>query len=278
MPLLRHISKLALLSLPLAVCFAAEQPLPAGLQGVSIDEKLGQTVDLDLQFTGEKGYQAPLRSFFHKDKPVILNLVYYTCPMLCNLVLNGQTAVLRDIPWTPGNEFEIVTISIDPTDNFDIARRKKALYLESYGKPATGWHFLTDYKGNVKKLAAQVGFNYRFDERQQQFAHAAAIMFLTPEGKVSRYLYGIKFRPRDVRLALTEASESKLGVSVDKLLLFCFHYDSTARSYVPFARNIMRLGGVLTIIIFGAILLRLWRRGGGNMLLPVTNDPLVIAK
>jgi protein SCO1/2 len=272
---LRHqLSKVLGLGLLAIGALSAEPSLPPQLDGVGIQEKLGNPVDLDLMFTNERGYQVPLRSFFHKDKPVILNLVYYACPMLCNLVLNGQTQVLREVPWTPGEEFEIVTVSIDPSEMFDLAVRKKQMYLESYGKPATGWHFLTDYKGNVKKLAQQVGFNYRWDEKTQQFAHAAAIMFLTPEGKVSRYLYGIRFKTRDVRLALTEASESKLGVTVDKLLLFCFHYDPAARSYVLFARNLMRGGGVLTVFILGAILFRLWR-SERNMHLP---DNLVTVK
>jgi protein SCO1/2 len=272
---LRHqLSKVLGLGLLIIGALSAEPSLPPQLDGIGIQEKLGNPVDLDLMFTNERGYQVPLRSFFHKDKPVILNLVYYACPMLCNLVLNGQTQVLREVPWTPGEEFEIVTVSIDPSEMFDLAVRKKQMYLESYGKPATGWHFLTDYKGNVKKLAQQVGFNYRWDEKTQQFAHAAAIMFLSPEGKVSRYLYGIRFKTRDVRLALTEASESKLGVTVDKILLFCFHYDPAARSYVLFARNLMRGGGVLTVFILGAILFRLWR-SERNMHLP---DNLVTVK
>ncbi len=259
---MRHLRQLSnALGIGLLAVFAlsAEPSLPPQLEGIGIEERLGRQIDLDLQFTDERGYPVPLRSFFHKDKPVLLNLVYYACPMLCNLVLNGQTQVLREIPWTPGEEFEIVTVSIDPSESFDLAVRKKQMYLESYGKRAPGWHFLTDYKGNVKKLAGQVGFQYRWDERSQQFAHAAAITFLTPEGKVSRYLYGIRFKARDVRLALTEASESKLGITIDKVLLFCFHYDPAARSYVLFARNVMRGGGILTILIFGAILFGLWR-------------------
>ncbi len=256
---LRQLSKALGIGLLAVFALSAEPSLPPQLEGIGIEERLGRQIDLDLQFTDERGYQVPLRSFFQKDKPVVLNLVYYACPMLCNLVLNGQTQVLHDIPWTPGQEYEIVTVSIDPSESFDLAVRKKQMYLESFGKPAPGWHFLTDYKGNVKKLAAQVGFQYRWDERTKQFAHAAAIMFLTPEGKVSRYLYGIRFKTRDVRLALTEASQSKLGVTIDKVLLFCFHYDPAARSYVLFARNVMRGGGLLTILIFGAILLNLWR-------------------
>lgn len=271
---LRQLSKVLGIGLLAVFALSAEPSLPPQLEGIGIEERLGRQIDLDLQFTDERGYQVPLRSFFHKDKPVLLNLVYYACPMLCNLVLNGQTQVLREIPWTPGDEFEIVTISIDPSESFDLAVRKKQMYLESYGKRAPGWHFLTDYKGNVKKLAGQVGFQYRWDEKSQQFAHAAAITFLTPEGKVSRYLYGIRFKARDVRLALTEASESKLGITVDKVLLFCFHYDSAARSYVLFARNVMRGGGILTIFILGAILLNLWR-GERNRRVP---DNLVTVK
>ncbi len=244
----------------LVPAFAGDPPLPSQLEGVGIEEHLGKPVNLDLTFTNEKGYQVPLRDFFHKDKPVLLNLVYYTCPMLCNLVLNGQTQTLREIPWTPGNEFEIVTISINPTEMWDVASQKKMAYLESYGKPAPGWHFLTDYQGHTKMLAEQVGFHYRYDERAQQYAHAAAIMFLTPDGRVSRYLYGIHFKARDMRLALTEASEGKLGITVDRILLFCFHYDPLSRSYTLFATNVMRGGGALMVLIFGAILIRLFRK------------------
>lgn len=238
----------------------ADNSLPAELEGVGIDERLGQPVDLDLTFIGEDGYPVALRSFFGKGRPVILNLVYYSCPMLCNLVLNGQTNALREIPWTPGEQFEVVTISIDPTENFGLARGKKAVYLTSYERPAPGWHFLADHQGNVKKLAGQIGFNYRFDERQQQYAHSAAIMVLTPEGRISRYLYGVRYRARDLRLALTEAAEGKFGLSVERLLLFCFHYDPQAKSYVPFAANFMRAGGALIVLVMGFVLFRLWRR------------------
>lgn len=242
------------------VMLTAADPLrPAELEGVGIDEKLNQQVDLDLTFTAESGYPVKLGDYFRKGRPVILNLVYYTCPMLCNLVLNGQTTTLKAIPWTPGNEFEVVTVSIDPTEHFGMAREKKAVYLSNYDRPAPGWHFLTDKDGNVKKLADQVGFRYKFDPRQNQYAHAAAIMILTPDGKISRYLYGIKFSARDLRLALTEAAEGKFGIT-DRLLLLCFHYDAHARSYVLFATNVMRGGGALVVLIFGFVLWRLWRR------------------
>jgi protein SCO1/2 len=222
---------------------------PRQLEGVGIVEKLGNPIDLNLQFIAENGYPVALGEYFHKGRPVILNLVYYTCPMLCTLVLNGQTEALRAIPWTPGKEYEVVTISIDPQDNFDTARKKKALYLASYDHPADGWHFLVDKDGNAKKLAEMVGFRYRYDERIGQFAHPAAIMILTPEGRMARYLYGVRYSPRDIRFGLAEASEGRTTMALEKILLFCYHYDPTVGSYTVFAMNLMRGGGVLTVLL-----------------------------
>lgn len=257
-----RINSLALLVAFAPLALAQLNVLPQELQGIGVDEKLGQKVNLDLEFTGTDGYPHTLRSMFKDGKPVILNLVYYRCPMLCNLVLNAQTKVLKDVAWSVGREFDVVTISIDPHEGFDLARAKRKWYLENYGRPdaSTGWHFMTDYQGNVKRLADQVGFNYRWDPKTEQFAHAAAIMLMTPDGRVSRYLYGVQYKERDMRLGLTEASEGKLGSVSDKLLLYCFHYDANAKSYVPFARNVMRAGGVLTILIVGLILSILWRK------------------
>jgi protein SCO1 len=251
------------LLLAFAVPAAAQQnTLPTELEGVGVEEKLGQRVNLDLEFTAENGYQKPLREFFTNGRPVVLNLVYYKCPMLCSLVLNAQTKVLRDLQWTAGKEFDIVTISIDPQEMFNLAQAKKKWYLEQYGRyeAAAGWHFLTDYQGNARRLADQIGFQYKWDARTEQWAHAAVVMVLTPDGRVSRYLYGLQYRDRDMRLALTEASEGKLGTMGDKLLLYCFHYDPASQSYVPFARNIMKLGGGLTVVVIGAFLSVLWRR------------------
>ena len=238
---------------------AADKPIPAVLKGIEVTEKLGQTVDLDLEFIDESGYPKTLRSYFASGRPVILDLVYYSCPMLCNLVLNGQTQTLRNFDWTPGKEFEIVTISIDPTEQFNLALQKKASTLASFGREAPGWHFLTDYHGNVKKLAAQVGFGYRFDEHQQQYAHSAVVMVMTPQGKVSRYLYGI-LKPekiRDVRFALVEAAQEKFGFS-ERVLLWCFHYDPNAGGYVVFARNLMKLGGGFIALVMIGLLVRMW--------------------
>lgn len=239
----------------------ANTKMPAEMNGVGVEEHLGRTVDLDLEFVAEGGKVRKLREFFSQGKPVILNLVYYKCPMLCNLTLNAQVKVLKELAWTPGNEFDIVTISIDPTETIEMAETKKAAYLSNFDRPmGSGWHFFVDHKSNVRKLADQVGFRYNYDPAQQQYAHSAAIMVLTPAGMVSRYLYGIKFRERDLRLALTEASENKFGMSFEKLMLMCYHYDPSAKSYVLFATNVMRLGGLMVLLVLGSWLYRQWRQ------------------
>ncbi len=257
-----HRVRIGLLAAALAFALAAraDQPLPKQLENSSVVEHLGAPVDLNLTFVAEDGRVVRLGDYFKKGRPVLLDLVYYSCPMLCNLVLNAQTSAMREISWTPGKEYEVVTISIDPSETHDLAREKKAAYLASYERQTAGWHFLTDHNGNVKRLAGQVGFGYTYDQASGQYAHQAAIMMLTPEGRVSRYLYGINFQPRDLRLALAEASKGKFTVSLDRLLLFCYHYDPAARSYVPFATNIMKAGGVLVVLALGLFLWRMWRR------------------
>src|SRR5258708_11305577 len=207
-----------------AVCWGGSNPLPhyqlpigkvpPAAEGVRIEEHLGLPMDLNLTFRDEDGGVVTLKSFFQQGRPVIVNLVYYNCPMLCNLILNGETQVMREIPWTPGKEYEIVTISIDPSEPPELARQKKAVHLASYGKPAPGWHFLTDYDGNAKRLGELIGYHYRYDQRQKQFAHPAALMILTPEGKGARDLYGVRYRPRDVRFAPAEASEHGTAMAI----------------------------------------------------------------
>ena len=247
---------------------------PPELEGVGIEERLGNRIDLSLEFIGEDGYPHALREYFAAGRPVILNLVYYSCPMLCTLVLNGQTEALRQIPQTAGKEFELVTVSIDPTENYKMAAAKKAVYMASYERETKGWHFLADYRNNVARLAEQVGFRYRWDDRTKQYAHAAAIMVLSPDGMVSRYLYGVRFRPLDLRLALAEAASGKTGVS-DRILLYCFHYDPAARSYTLVAMNIMRAGGALALLALVFVLYRFWRR---ERLSASTHTNMVTAK
>ncbi len=236
-----------------------EGQLPPMLQSVSIDEHLGRNVDLDLKFIDESGAKVPLSSFFHKGKPVLLDLIYYSCPNLCNLILNGQAQVMREIPWNPGDQYEVVTISIDPKENFELANKKKTNYIQDLGRPAGGWHFLCDTDGDAKRLSEEIGYHYRYDQQQQQFAHPAAIFILTPEGRISRYLYGARFRALDVRFALAEASEGRTTMTVEKILLFCYHYDPKEGKYVMFASNFMRIGGLLTILAIGYFLWRMIR-------------------
>lgn len=233
--------------------------VPPILETVGVDEHLGRNVDLNLQFVNEQGQTVALKDYFHKGRPVILDLVYYACPQLCNLILNGQTATMKEIPWTPGDQYEVVTITIDPKETLDLAQQKKAVQLGSYGKPAPGWHFLIDKDDNAKKLAEQIGFHYRYDPKQKQYAHAAAIFVLTPEGRMARYLYGVRFRPMDMRFALAEASENRTTMTVEKILLYCYQYDPGKHAYVLFATNFMKAGGAITILLVGFFLFRMFR-------------------
>jgi protein SCO1/2 len=247
----------ALFSLALAEGNAS---VPQELNGVGVEERLGTVVDGNLEFVAENGRPTRLATFLRQGRPVILNFVYYSCPMLCSLVMNGLTSSIRELSWTPGQEYEIVTISIDPREMYTLAAAKKQAQLISFDRPAPGWHFLSDYNDNARKLADQAGFRYRWDKDRQQYAHSAALVLLTPEGKIARYLYGIKYKPFDLRMGLTEARDGKMRSTGEHLLLSCFQYDPSAKSYVLFARNIMRGGGALTVFIVGASLLRFWRK------------------
>lgn len=234
------------------------QPL-AMHEGVGVDEKAGQSIDLDLTFLDEAGRKVALREYFNQGKPVLLNLVYYRCPMLCNLVLNGQTGAMRKIPWEPGADYTVLTISIDPTETPELAREKRAVYLSSYGKPAPGWHFFSDDGDNARKLAGQIGFKYKYDERIEQYSHPSVITILTPQGKISRYLYGIQFKPLDLRLSLAEAKQEHFSFSAEQLLLLCYHYDPSVGSYVTFAMTFMRVGSLLVILAIAFMIFRLRR-------------------
>jgi protein SCO1/2 len=237
---------------------------PAQLVGVDVVEHLQKPLDLTLEFTGEDGYPVALSSFFHAGRPVILDLVYYNCPMLCTLVLNGQTEAMRGISWTPGTEYEVVTISIDPQETFADARKKKAVYMGSFDRPAPGWHFLADRNGSAKKLAEMIGYHYKYDPQIGQFAHPAAITLATPEGRVARYLYGVRYSSRDLRFALAEASEGRSTMALEKFLLFCYHYDPKAGRYVMFATNFMRAGGILTVLLISGFLIKMFRSEKGR--------------
>jgi len=254
------------------------EPLPKALEGVGISERPGAQVPLDLEFAAEDGQPVRLSQYVTGKRPVILTLNYYRCPMLCGLLLSGLLDGLKELPWTPGNEFEVVTVSIDPLETPKLAMLKKESYMTELGRPAAaaGWHFLTGKERSIKALASSVGFGYRYDDERQQYAHAAGIFLLTPDGRVARVLYGVVFEPRTLRLALTEAGEGKVGTTTDEALLFCYHYDANAGRYVVAAGNIMRLGGAATAVVVGAWLLAAWRRSAHHVVhvRPETHGPV----
>jgi protein SCO1/2 len=223
---------------------------PELLKDVGIDQKLNEPVPLDLTFRDENGQTVQLAQYFG-GKPVILSLVYYNCPMLCTQVLNGLERSLKDIPMDIGKQFNVVTVSIDPTERPALASAKRALYAGLYGRPGAvqGWHFLTGDEPQIKQLANAVGFRYAYDAESKQFAHASAIMMLTPAGKISRYLYGIQYASRDLRLGLVDASGGKIGTPVDQILLFCYHYDPATGKYSVLISRVIKAAGVFTILV-----------------------------
>jgi protein SCO1 len=253
---------LAAALLPVARAERAE-PLPEELEGVGVSERLGQPVPLDLAFTDDEGRPVKLGNYFQSGRPVLLDLGYYRCPMLCNLVLNGFIEGLREVPsWVPGDNFEVVVVSVDPLETAKLAKLKKQNYVREYGRPesASGWHFLTGSPESIAALTEAVGFRYKWVEDRNEYAHAAVLMTLTPKGEVARYLYGVMFDPRTIRLSLAEAAQGHSLSALDQLLLYCYHYDPTSRSYSFAAINIMRAGGVLALIVIGATLASFWMR------------------
>ena len=242
--------------------FADPPPVAvADLKGVSVSEHLGNPVPLDLSFVDETGNPVQLRQYFTGHKPVVLQLGYYGCPMLCSLMSHGLVDAFKTAGLTPGADYEIVFISIDPAETPSLATRKKEAYTSEFGRDgAAGWHFLTGREEAIKTVAQAVGFNYQWVPSARQFAHPAVMTLCMPDGRISRYLYGVKFDPQTVRLSLVEASDGKIGNAVDQLFLTCFQYDGKQGRYAMAALTIMRAGGVLTMIIVGVVLVRMFRR------------------
>jgi len=242
--------------------------LPGALAGVGIDQKLDYQVPLNLRFTDEYGATVPLSTYFHGQKPVILALVYYRCPMLCTQILNGLESSLKAVSFNPGQDFEVVAVSFDPKDTWQIAGAKKQMYVKRYGRAntANGWHFLTGDEANIKALTDAVGFHYKYDPKTDQFAHASGIMIATPDGRLSRYFYGVEYAPRDVRLGLVEASRNKIGSPVDEILLFCYHYDPSTGKYGALVMRMVRVAGA-GFVLFGAaaVLIALKREKRGKL-------------
>ena len=245
---------------------AASQTAPADLSNIGIDQRLDQPVRLDLQFKDEAGKTVKLGDYFHSGRPVILNLVYYTCPMLCGEELAGEASALGVLRFTPGKEYEVVSVSFNPDETPKDAAEKKEVYIARMNEHlehktnGDGWHFLTSQQAEIKQLADAVGFHYRRDGRTGQFIHAAAIMIVTPAGKIAQYYYGVEFSPKDIRLGLIEASQDKIGTIVDQVLLYCYHYDPGTGRYGAVITNIMRVAGAATMLILGGFIIVMYRR------------------
>lgn len=229
---------------------------------VSIAQKLNTRIPLDLQFRDENGRVVRLKEFFGKNRPVLLNFVYFRCPMLCPMVLEGTTESLTHLKFDIGKQFDVITVSIDPRDKAADAARFKEKYIRHYGRldSAPGWHFLTAHETSIKQLTESVGFQYAYDSRTDQFAHGAALLVLTPDGRTSRYFYGFEYKPRDVRLAIVEASQGKVGNVTDQLLLLCFHYDPVTGKYSRNAMMFARAGGVATLLALGGFIGVMFRK------------------
>jgi protein SCO1/2 len=260
--------------LPSAFCFAqyAQPPRrgessarpPEALKNIGIEQRQGNQLPLDARFRDEAGREVTLRDYFGKQKPVVVAPVYYDCPMLCNQVLHGLVGGVRGQSLVLGRDFDVVAVSFDPREGAQVAFNKEQVVLSELRRKddpvaAAGLHFLTGGKDQIDAVMDAVGFRYAFDERTNQFAHAAGVMVATPEGKLSHYFYGIDYAPRDLKLALVESSGGKIGSAVDKLILYCYHYDPTTGKYGPAIMNMMRVAGVLTLVGVVALILILRR-------------------
>ena len=234
---------------------------PDDLKRIDLEQRLGAQLPLDLPLRDETGRPVSLGQYFD-GKPVVLTLVYFQCPMLCPETLNGVVGALKLTSLQPGSDFNLVTVSFNPKDTPALAATEKQRYVERYRRPAAArsWHFLTGDDTAIKLLTEKVGFHYFYDASSGQYAHPTGVMVITPQGKVARYFYGIEYSPRDMRLALVEASSGRIGTPVDKVLLYCYHYDPATGKYSLVVLNVMRLGGIVTVALLGAFLLVMWRQ------------------
>jgi len=244
------------------------------LKRVGIEQHLNTQIPLDLKFRDEQGRDVKLGDYFG-SKPVVLSMVYYECPMLCGEVLNGEASVFSALKFDIGKEYQVVTVSFDPRETPELARAKKKTFVERYGRPggADGWHFLTGSQQSIDALTKAVGFNYAWDRDTRQFAHAAAIMVVTPDGRLAQYFYGVDYSPKDLRFGLVQASQKKIGNVVDQILLYCYHYDPRTGKYGAIVSRALQIGGALTVLVLGGFLIIMFRlepqknrdvRGGGG--------------
>jgi len=234
---------------------------PESILKVGIDQHLNQQLPLDLKFRDENGAEVTLGQYFG-SKPIILTMVYYTCPMLCGEVQSGLVSALGILRFDAGREFDVISVSINPSETPADAMAKKKQFLSRYHRAGAehGWHFLTGDKANIDALAKAVGYRYSYDAKSGQYSHGTAIVVVTPEGKLAQYFYGIEYAPKDLRLALVEASRNKIGNVVDAVMLYCFHYDPASGRYSAQILNLVRLAGLLTVFCMGGFLLVAFRR------------------
>ncbi len=235
---------------------------PPGLKNVGIEQHLEEQIPPDLTFRDETGKTVRLGDYFGQ-RPMILNLVYYQCPMLCSEVMSGLESALRVLKFDVGKDFDVLTVSFDPKETPEIAAKSKAEYLKRYKRPGAegGWHFLTGPQESIDALTKAAGFQYQYDPKTGQFAHTTAIMVLTPQGKIAQYYFGVEYAPKDLRLGLVQASSGKIGTVVDEVLLYCYHYDPATGKYGAIISRILQLSAAATILILGGLLLILFRRG-----------------
>ena len=247
---------------------APATPPPQILNNISIEQKLNTALPLDVPFTDENGRAVKLGDYFG-NKPVVLALVYYDCPMLCTEVLNGMVSAFSVLNFDIGKEFDVVTVSFDPREKPDLARAKKATYLRRYGRPSAekGWHFLTGEQPAITALTDAVGFHYQWDTQTQQFAHATALMMVTPQGKIAQYYYGVEYSPKDLRLGMVEASQGHIGTMVDQVLLYCYHYDPRTGKYGAIISRVMQIAGAITVVLLGGFLIAMFKLEPKNRLI-----------
>ena len=240
---------------------ASQSLSPGSFEEIGIDQRLGEQLPLDLVFNDENGKPVPLRNYFG-EKPVILSLVYYECPMLCTQVLNGLLRSLRVLSLDIGKEFEVVTVSFDPGETFELAAAKKKEYLRSYGREGAGrgWHFLTGSDDQIDRLTRALGFRYQYDPETDEYIHSSGIMVLTPQGKLARYFYGIEYAPKDLRLGLIESATDKIGSPIDQVLLLCYSYDPESGKYGLVIVNSIRIAGLATVAILAGFIVTMIRR------------------
>ena len=235
---------------------------PPMLRDVGYDQKIGSQLPLDLDLRDEQGRAVKIGEYFGHGKPVILAMVYYECPMLCTMVLNGVVSGLKPLGLTVGKDFEVVAVSFNPHDTPALAKAKKLNYVDRYGRAGSedGWHFLTAEPAAIERVTSAVGFRYVWDPAAKQYAHPSGIVLLTPGGEISRYLFGVEYEPKDLKLGLVESSQGRLGTLTDQVLLYCFHYDPTMGRYSTAVINLVRAGGILTLLLFGLFLVIARRR------------------